>query len=330
MIGLVIGEKQLKNRDIRGKKFQMKLGRLERLDDLRFIWKHEAQDFTPWLAEEDSINMLGDAIGIEISEVELESPVGNFSADIVAKEMNTGRIIVIENQLEDSNHDHLGKIITYASGINASIIIWLVKNAREEHRKAIEWLNSNMDEGTDIFLIQLELWKIDDSFPAPKFNVLEQPNTWAKEVKKISHEISDTMAFKLNYWTEFSDYVFQAGEFPRRFNKRKPSTDHWYSVGSGNSEYHYSFLLNTVRDVIAVECHIHNNKELFEQFYSEKKEIESIIGEELDWRKLPDKKASRILIEKNVDLKNKSDWKNQFDWMRELGIKFYDAFKAFE
>lgn len=308
----------------------MELGILERLDDLRFVWKHEAQNFTPWLAEEDNINMLGDAIGIEISEVEVESSVGNFSADIVAKETNTGRLIVIENQLEDTNHDHLGKIITYAGGINASIIIWLVKNAREEHKKAIEWLNNNMDDSIDIFLIQIELWKINDSVPAPRFNVLEQPNTWAKEVKKISHEMSDTMALKLNYWTEFSDYVFQTAEFARRFNKRKPSTDHWYSVGSGNSEYHFAFLLNTVRDVVTVECYIRDNKDLFDQFYLQKEKIESVIEQELDWRRLPDKKASRILLEKKVDLKNKNDWERQFDWMREIGIKFYDAFKSSE
>ena len=308
----------------------MQLGTLQKIEDLRQIWNHEAQNFTPWLADEENISILGDAIGIEISEVEVESAVGNFSADIVAKETSTGRIIVIENQLEDTNHDHLGKIITYASGINASILIWIVKNAREEHKKAIEWLNNNMDEGIDIFLIQIELWKINDSDPAPRFNVLEQPNTWAKGVKKISHEISETMSFKLEYWTEFSEYAYQCTEFSRRYNKRKPSTDHWYSVGSGNSEFHFSFLLNTVKDVIAVECYVRDNKDLFNHFYSKKDEIESIIVEGLDWRELPDKKASRIILEKQVDLKNKDNWKEQFEWMRERGIKFYDAFKSYE
>ena len=141
----------------------MELGYLEKIEDLRLVWKNEAYDFTPWLAEEDNMNILGDTIGIDISEISTESSVGGFSADIVAKETGTDRIIVIENQLEDTNHDHLGKIITYASGKNASIIIWIVKNAREEHRKAIEWLNENMDENIDFFLIQIELWKIGES-----------------------------------------------------------------------------------------------------------------------------------------------------------------------
>ncbi|HHT51025.1 MAG TPA: DUF4268 domain-containing protein [Eubacteriaceae bacterium] len=308
----------------------MELGYLEKIEDLRLVWKNEAYDFTPWLAEEDNMNILGDTIGIDISEISTESSVGGFSADIVAKETGTDRIIVIENQLEDTNHDHLGKIITYASGKNASIIIWIVKNAREEHRKAIEWLNENMDENIDFFLIQIELWKIGESPCAPRFNVLEQPNTWAKEIKKMSQEMSETMVFKLDYWTAFSNYVFLDPEFSRRFNKRKPSTDHWYSVGSGSSEFHFSFLLNTVRDVIAVECYIHNNKDLYNQFYSNREKIESIVESSLDWRELPDKKASRIIIEKQVDLKDKANWEKQFNWMKEMGIKFYDAFKSFE
>lgn len=308
----------------------MELGSLEKLEDLRIVWQHEASDFTPWLADEDNIVILGDTIGIEIAEVTTEAPVGGFSADIIAKETGTDRIIVIENQLEDSNHDHLGKIITYASGRDASIIIWIVKNAREEHKKAIEWLNNNMDSNIDFFLIQIELWKINDSLPAPRFNVLEQPNTWAKEVRKISHEMSDTMIFKLEYWTAFSEYVFSKSEFLRLFNKRKPSTDHWYSVNAGNSEFYFSFLLNTIRDIIAVECYILNNKDLFQHFYSNKEEIESIVGNTLDWRELPERKASRILIEKKVNLKDTNHWESQFDWMKEMGIKFYKAFKSVE
>lgn len=308
----------------------MELGSLEKVDDLRVVWRHEALDFTPWLSEEDNINILGDAIGIEIAEVTTEASVGGFSADIIAKETGTDRIIVIENQLEDSNHDHLGKIITYASGRDASIIIWIVKNAREEHKKAIEWLNSHMDEKIDFFLIQIELWKISDSAPAPRFNVLEQPNTWAKEVKKISQEISDTMAFKLEYWTEFSDFAFEEPDFSRLFNRRKPSTDHWYTVSVGSSEFNFNFLLNTVRNVITVECNIPNNKDLFNHFYSNKEKIESIVGTSLDWRELPEKKASRILLEKEVNLKDKDTWQNQFYWMKEIGIKFYEAFKSVE
>lgn len=137
------------------------LGKIEKVDDLRTIWKHEAHDFTKWLAEEENLALLSEAVGIDIVLEDTESPVGSFNVDIFASEEGTSRKIIIENQLEDTNHDHLGKIITYASGKNADVVIWIVKRAREEHRRAVEWLNQHTDETIGFFLIEIELWKID-------------------------------------------------------------------------------------------------------------------------------------------------------------------------
>lgn len=122
------------------------LGKLKEIKDLRKVWPHEALDFTPWLAEDDNLTLLADAVGLEITVDETESSVGDFNVDIYATETGTDRKIIIENQLEDTNHDHLGKLITYASGKSADIVIWVVKRAREEHRSAIEWLNNHTDE----------------------------------------------------------------------------------------------------------------------------------------------------------------------------------------
>ena len=129
----------------------MKLGLLKEIKDLRKVWPHEALDFTPWLAEDDNIGLLADAVGLEISVDETESNVGDFNVDIYASEIGTDRKIIIENQLEDTNHDHLGKLITYASGKGAEVIIWVVKRARDEHRQAIEWLNQHTDSSVDFF-----------------------------------------------------------------------------------------------------------------------------------------------------------------------------------
>ena len=123
------------------------LGKLEEIKDLRDVWPHEALDFTPWLAKEENMALLADAVGLDITVDEQESPVGDFSVDIFASETGTDRKIIIENQLEDTNHDHLGKLITYASGKSADIVIWLVKRAREEHKSAIEWLNNHTADG---------------------------------------------------------------------------------------------------------------------------------------------------------------------------------------
>ena len=156
----------------------IELGKLSVVDDLRTAWPNEARDFTPWLAS--NINVLGEEIGVDISSVKTESSVGSFNVDIFAIDADTGRIIIIENQLEDTNHDHLGKLITYAAGKSASLVVWVVKRAREEHRAAIEWLNSHTDEDVGFFLCEIKLYRINDSAVAPKFEIIQQPNNWAK------------------------------------------------------------------------------------------------------------------------------------------------------
>lgn len=147
------------------------LDQLNRID-LRKVWPNEARDFTKWLSVESNLNMLGNAIGIELELVETESSVGSFNVDIYAQESGTGRKVVIENQLEDTNHDHLGKVITYAAGKGAEVVIWVVARARDEHRQAIEWLNQHTDSSFGFFLVEIELWSIGDSLLAPRFNVV--------------------------------------------------------------------------------------------------------------------------------------------------------------
>lgn len=166
---------------IEGYKNMQTLGTLTEITDLRTVWPHEATDFSPWLA--NNIERLNEALGIQIVIQDTESPVGNFAVDIYATDADTGKRIIIENQLEQTDHDHLGKLITYASGKDASLIIWVVKHAREEHRASIEWLNAHTDEDIGFILIELKLYRIGNSDVAPFFQVLERPNNWAKEMK---------------------------------------------------------------------------------------------------------------------------------------------------
>ena len=157
---------------------------LTEVQDLRKVWPHEALDFTPWLAKDENIAILGNEIGMEIAVDGTESAVGDFSVDIIATDIATGQKVIIENQLEDTNHDHLGKLITYAAGKDAQTIIWVVKHAREEHRAAIEWLNNHTDDDIGFFLCEIHLYKVGSSNPAVKFSVIEKPNDWIKSVKK--------------------------------------------------------------------------------------------------------------------------------------------------
>ena len=215
------------------------LGKLKEIKDLRKVWPHEALDFTPWLAEEDNLTLLADAVGLEITVDETESSVGDFNVDIYATETGTERKIIIENQLEDTNHDHLGKLITYASGKSADIVIWVVKRAREEHRSAIEWLNNHTDENIAFFLLEIKLYQIGSSGIAVKFEVVEKPNDWTKEIKRNTSN-SPTLQARYDYWVAFNDFAFQNNAFAKQFNKRKASTDHWMTFSVGSSACHIS------------------------------------------------------------------------------------------
>lgn len=304
------------------------LGKLKEIKDLRKVWPHEALDFTPWLAEEDNLALLADDVGLEITIDETESSVGDFNVDIYATETGTDRKIIIENQLEDTNHDHLGKLITYASGKSADIVIWVVKRAREEHRSAIEWLNNHTDENIAFFLVEIKLYQIGNSDIAVKFEVVEKPNDWTKEIKRSTSN-SPTLQARYDYWVAFNDYVFRDNEFAKQFNKRKASTDHWMTMSVGSSACHIS--INQIRkdNQIVVEWYISDDKELFHKFHSHKTEIETEMGVKLDWRKLPNKKASRILITHSADFDNKDNWFEQFNWVMDIALKMKKAFKKY-
>lgn len=303
------------------------LGKLVEIKDLRDVWPHEALDFTPWLAKEENISLLGDTLGLDITVDEEESPVGDFSVDIFATETGTDRKIIIENQLEDTNHDHLGKLITYASGKSADTIIWLVKRAREEHKSAIEWLNNHTDEDIRFFLCEIKLYMIGNSDPAVKFEIIEKPNDWSKEIKKTRSGLTSTQQARLEYWTAFEEYAFQDSAFANEFKKRKPGIDHWLTFSIGTSLCSISLLRLQNEGKIAVEFSINNNKKLYHDLFGKKDTIETELGFKLDWRELPDKKASRILVSKEVDLGDASDWPSQFNWLMDSMIKMKKTFK---
>lgn len=228
---------------------------------LREVWPHEAHDFTKWLAEEQNLATLGMAVGIELELIETESSVGSFNVDIYAQESGTGRKVIIENQLEDTNHDHLGKVITYAAGKGAEVVIWVVAHARDEHRQAIEWLNQHTDSDFGFFLVEVELWKIGDSLPAPRFGVVEQPNEWTKTVK-LSEGLSETEKVKLAYWTAYREVAGGHPEFLKEFSPQKPSKDHWSTLRLGVSAYHLALLIDTHKGRTGIELYVDDDKEI--------------------------------------------------------------------
>lgn len=302
------------------------LGTLKKITDLRSIWPHEALNFTPWVAE--NVDLLADAVGLDITVDETESSVGDFNVDIYASETGTDRKIIIENQLEDTDHDHLGKLITYASGKGADVVIWVVKHAREEHKAAVEWLNNHTDDKMGFFLCEIKLFQIGDSQIAPAFTVVERPNDWTKEIRKTA-SANSTQQQRLEYWQAFNDYAFSDANFSRIFNKRKPTTDHWMDFSIGSSACHIAVSQIQKRKAVDVELYINDDKELFKSLFAHKDEIEKNMEMELEWKELPERKASRILIEKTVDLDDRATWPEQFDYIMDTCIKMKRAFKRY-
>lgn len=303
------------------------LGRITRIEDLRSIWPHEARDFSKWLAKEENLTLLSDEIGIDIVLEELESAVGDFSVDLYAREEGSSRRIIIENQLEDTNHDHLGKIITYASGKGAEVIIWIVKHARDEHRQAIEWLNQHTDENIGFFLVEIELWRINDSVPAPKFNIVERPNDWAKTVKAAGG-LSETKKLQYEFWQAFCQYAFGKADFAQQFSRRKALPQHWYDLSIGSSACHVGLTVNTVKKTIGAEIYIDDDKALFEKYKSRKQEIEAELNTELIWRVAA--KACRILaVNKGIDLQCREKWPEYFEWLCIMTCKLREITKQY-
>ncbi len=305
----------------------MKLGKIKRINDLRMIWPHEANSFTKWLAKEENLSKLGEDIGIDLVLEERESSVGNFSVDIFANEESTGRKVIIENQLEDTDHDHLGKLITYASGKGAEVIVWVVKRARDEHRQAIEWLNQHTDTSLGFFLVEIELWQIDDSAIAPKFNVIERPNDWAKQMKN-SENLSDRKQMLLKFWNGFNDYIAKSDIFKKDFTIRKAQPDHWYDLSVGNSSYHICLTISAQKKRLSCGVYIPDNKDLFHTFEDNKDIFQKEFGEDSDWKEAA--KATRIVIYKGFDLYNETKWEEAYAWFVENAIKTKYTFKKME
>lgn len=179
---------------------------------LREKWNHEASDFTPWL--ESNIQILGDALGMDLEVVDREVPVGDFFLDLLARDLGSSRTVVIENQLTQTDHDHLGKLLTYAAGFDASIVVWVSEEVRDEHRQAMEWLNQRTDTETQFFAVVPEVLQIDDSNPALEFKLIVSPNEWQKfQKQKTSTNLTPRQEKYKGYFQALIDELREEHEF---------------------------------------------------------------------------------------------------------------------
>lgn len=301
---------------------------------LRECWENEATDFTPWLAEEKNIALLADALGIDELEVKAqEEHVGPFRADILCKDPSNDHYVLIENQLEKTDHNHLGQILTYAAGLDAVTIIWIAEKFTEEHRAAIDWLNRITDKDFNFFGIEIQLIKIGDSENvAPIFNVIAKPNGWSKEVRSSSHngreQYTSGQEAKLEFWSAY--YEFMQNNPSQLFRPQSPSRDHWSSVAIGRSHFHINLLINTTERKATVQLVMGDDSEKkhFDQLFKGKEAAETAIGEQLDWCRLDGKKSSHIDIYRyNCDFYNPVKQQEIFAWYKDFTERFIKHFK---
>jgi hypothetical protein len=315
----------------------IELDKLQRVS-IRKIWEHEAQSFTPWLAKVENILHLGDEINIEFDteSIQTEVRIGDFNVDILAKDIS-GQKIIIENQLEKTDHDHLGKCITYAAGVGANTILWIAKDAREEHKQAVEWLNANSTEGINLFLIQIEAWQIGDSKPAPKFNIIESPNEWTRVVKtgsmgsKGDKKISDTKLRQQKFWEEVKEFGEEHSRLVRSWRKAVPQ--HWYDVSIGTSAAHLALIADSRKRKVSIQLYIddgnkENNKRLFRKIEADKMTLEDKLGK-LDWHELGNKRSSIISAGYDKDWQDESERAAAIQWLVEMSDKYIQYFSKY-
>jgi uncharacterized protein DUF4268 len=297
------------------------LGQLERIRDIRTIWRDEARDFTPWLAGEDNLSLLADTLGFGADGLELEAVeanVGPFRADILCRDANSsdGDRVLIENMYGRTDHDHIGKLMTYAAGLKARSVILICEELRPEHRAALDWLNDISADDHQFFGVTLELWRIGTSLPAPKFNVVVAPNNWVRQVRASrSTALGETQKIYLDYW---QGLVEEIAKTDTPLKARKPSPESWIVFGIGRTNFSIFVTANQRERWIRAALYLHgeNAKFWLAELEQDRTAIEAELGFVPDWDALPGRTATRISITKDdCDFSDPTDWPAQHQWL---------------
>lgn len=269
---------------------------------LRSVWPHEASNFTPWLAE--NIEELGKALGMDLELIKTEACVGDFSLDVLAKDLGTSHTVIIENQLTQTDHDHLGKLLTYAAGFDASTVIWIAESIREEHRQALDWLNQRTDRETLFFGVVVNLISIDDSKPAFAFNLVASPNEWQKN--KIRRADSSISSKGERYRTYFQSLIDELREEHYFTAAKVGQPQNWYTFSSGIKGIGYGANFASggkARAELYIDlADFEKNKHVFDELERKKTEIATMFDEPVSWERLDDRRASRLALYRDASI----------------------------
>jgi hypothetical protein len=306
-----------------------KFSRLEKID-LRQGWPLEDRDFTPWLGDPENLGLLGDALGLELEPLHQEHPVGPFRADLVCRDADSEMLVLIENQLEKTNHTHLGQLLTYAAGLQAATVVWIASRFTEEHQAALTWLNEQTGESLRFFGLEIELWQIGTSDPAPKFNIVAQPNDWLKAgAATRTGRTSERALERLDYWKAFQDFAAEHGS--SLLQNATPRPQGWILFKPfGSGKIVGVGAMNGGGSTLQAEICFHGPtaKSLFDFYHSRRHEIEGRLNVEIDWKRLDHKSKSQVTIGiDDADWQDNEDRPRQFAWMLEHLEKLVAAFE---
>ncbi|MGH9776902.1 MAG: DUF4268 domain-containing protein [Candidatus Acidiferrales bacterium] len=269
----------------------MEIGKLKQVP-LRELWKHEERGFSAWL--EKNLEQLSDTIGVHLAAVEREKRAGSFEVDLVAED-EAGDLVVIENQLEATNHDHLGKLLTYLTNLDAKSAVWITKDARPEHVKTVAWLNEATPRDVSFYLVRLSAYRIGESMPAPLFTVIVGPSEESKSIGRQKKDLAERHMVRLKFWDQLLNRAKEKGVAVHA--NRAPSKNNWLGAGAGRAGF--SFVYVIWENEAAAELFIDtgdkaNNERIFKRLESKKQQVEKVFGAPLLWEPLETRKACRI------------------------------------
>ena len=286
----------------------VQMGKLVRAD-IRKVRKNEAADSTPWLASPEGIEMLGAAIELELELRETEKPIGRFSADLVCGVPESDKVVLVENQFGTTDHDHLGKMLTYAAALDEVVsVVWIAERFHDEHRAALDWLNQITPQTVSFVGMEIEVWTIAGSPPAPKFNIVCQPNDWSRPEPS---GLSELQQLRLAFWTSFKQYLEDVGS---PVKAHKPGTENWSNFSSGIPNM---VLVASVKPkyLDAVLYSHGGQKALFAELEKRAPDIASSVDGPLELSNDPNKKHSCVGVKRDADIADRDRWPEYMAWL---------------
>ena len=306
------------------------LGKLTR-EHPHEVWANEARDFTPWL--EKNIDLLNEALGLELEIERREAPVGAFAVDLFGKQVGTDRVVIIENQLERTDHGHLGQLLAYAAGLDARIVVWVSPELRDEHREAIHWLNERTGDAVLFFGVEIEVLRIGGSLPAPRFNVVAQPSSFQREI--VRGTTAGPSERGLAYQRFFTDLVRRLHAERQGFTRANPDLvryDPWTAFGSGRSGFSVEAAFASpsgpgARFRVGLTINTGDrirNKASFDRLHDEREVIEGALRQSLEWERLDAQVTSRVAAYRDGGIDSLDD---QLDGLRQWAVDLLPKFR---